>query len=256
MSTEDVLKTGVAAVPVAESAVSRFSLEEAKTKNQEPGYKGFVALSRSLDSRSLGYRVVKRAFDIVFSGCVLVVGLIPGAILSAAILLDTKGSPIYSQERVGRYGRPFRIYKFRSMVADADDVEKYLTPEQLSAWKRERKVENDPRITKLGSFIRKTSIDELPQFLNVFIGQISVIGPRPITYDELHEFGDDAPLLCSIPGGITGKWQSTKRNNATFESGERQAIELDYVKHASLKEDAGVFIATFSVMFGNEKTGR
>ena len=142
------------------------------------------------------------------------------------------------------------------MVSDADDVEKYFTHEQLVEWKRERKVENDPRITKLGRTLRKTSIDELPQFFNVLVGQISVIGPRPISYDELAEFGDDAALLCSVPGGITGKWQSTKRNSATFESGERQAIELDYVRHASVREDLNVFFATFSVMFGKEKTGR
>ena len=218
-----------------------------------PGTDEFGELSRSLDSRSLGYRTAKRAFDIVFSALVVAVGLIPCAILSIVIAADIKGSPIYSQERVGRYGKPFRIYKFRSMFADADNVEKYFTPEQLIEWKRERKVENDPRITGLGRILRKTSIDELPQFINVLAGQISVIGPRPITYDELSEFGENAAILCSVPGGITGKWQSTERNNATFESGERQAIELNYVRHASVMEDLGVFFATFGVMFGKNR---
>ena len=205
----------------------------------EPGTEEFARYAASLDTRSLGYRFMKRAFDIAFSGCVIAVGAIPCAILSIAIAADTKGSPIYTQIRVGKNGKPFHIYKFRSMVNDADDVEKYFTAEQLEAWKRERKVDN-----------------ELPQFLNVFLGQISIIGPRPITYDELKHFGDDAALLCSVPGGITGLWQASRRNEATFESGERQKIELRYVKEASLALDAKCFFGTFGVMFGKKKTGR
>ena len=222
----------------------------------EPGSDEFAELCKSLDTRNLGYRFVKRAFDIAFSGCVIVGLFIPCAVLSVAIALDTKGSPLYSQVRVGKRGRPFRIYKFRSMVADADNVEKYLSPEQLAMWNRERKVDDDPRITRLGRVIRKTSVDELPQFLNVLFGQISIIGPRPITYDELNEFGDNAALLCSVSGGITGLWQSSKRNNATFESGERQTIELEYVKNAGIGMDAKCFFGTFGVMFGKNRSGR
>lgn len=184
-----------------------------------------------------------------------IVGLIPCAVLAIAIAVDTKGTPIYSQVRVGRYGKPFHIYKFRTMVVDADNIEKYLTPEQFVVWKRERKVDDDPRITKLGRVLRKTSIDELPQFLNVLLGQISVIGPRPISYDELEHFGNDAALLCSVPGGITGLWQSSKRNDATFETGERQKIELRYAKEASLGLDAKCFFDTFSAVF-SKRTGR
>ncbi|RRG00178.1 MAG: sugar transferase [Coriobacteriaceae bacterium] len=221
-----------------------------------PGSHKFAKLSASLDRRGYGYRFIKRTFDIVFSGLVIAVGLLSCVVLSVAIAIDTKGKPIYSQVRVGRYGMPFRIYKFRSMVNDSDDVEKYFTPQQLETWKRERKVDNDPRITKLGRVLRKTSIDELPQFINVLLGQISVIGPRPITYDELEHFGDNAALFCSVPGGITGLWQSSKRNVATFESGERQVIELSYVEKASTALDARCFFNTFGVMFGKEKTGR
>ena len=124
----------------------------------EPRTDEFAKLCHSLDRRQVGYRLVKRAFDVVFSAAVIVVGLVPCALLAVAIAADTKGSPIYSQERVGRLGRPFRIYKFRSMVADADDVEKYLSPEQLAEWHRERKVTDDPRITRLGRVIRSTSL--------------------------------------------------------------------------------------------------
>lgn len=123
-----------------------------------PGTDEFAAACRKLDHRSFGYRFVKRVFDIAISGVAIAIGLIPGVILSAVVAADTKGLPIYSQVRVGKDGRPFRLYKFRSMVADADNVEKYLTPEQLEVWQRERKVDDDPRITRLGGIIRKTSL--------------------------------------------------------------------------------------------------
>ena len=239
------------AAPVAMDA------EESKTSAVlEPGTDAFAAECRKLDHRSLGYRFVKRTFDIAISGVAIVVGLIPGVILSAAIAADTKGLPIYSQIRVGKDGRPFRLYKFRSMVADADNVEKYLTPEQLEIWKRERKVDDDPRITRLGAIIRKTSLDELPQFFNVLFGQISVIGPRAITYDELGEFGNEAPLLLSVDPGITGAWQCGPRNQATFENGLRQKVELEYARDASLAKDISIFFQTFGVMFGKNRTGK
>ena len=222
----------------------------------KPGTDEFAELCRSLDRRPLGYRFIKRAFDAAFSTTVIAVGLAPCVLLAIAIAVDTKGSPIYSQERVGRLGRPFRIYKFRSMVADADDVEKYLNAEQLAEWRRERKVDDDPRITRLGRIIRSTSLDELPQLLNVLKGDMSLIGPRAITYDELSEYGDDAALLLSVPQGVTGAWQAGPRNDATFENGERQRVELGYARGASLGEDARVFLATFGAMFGRGRTGR
>ncbi len=256
-------KTGGAAVPVSAGTV--WASEMLRNSDQVvidnsaaglmPGTPEFARLSRSLDTRSLGYRFFKRAFDIVFSGAVTVVGAIPCALLAVVIALDTKGSPIYTQERVGRFGKPFPIYKFRTMVADADDVEKYLSPEQLAEWRRERKVTNDPRITRLGRLLRKTSVDELPQFINVLAGQISVVGPRPVSFDELAHFGADAALLLSVPGGITGLWQVTTRNNATFESGERQEIELDYVCEASFRLDFRCLVGTFGAMFG-KRSGR
>lgn len=221
-----------------------------------PGTEEFAAMCRSLDGRSLGYRFAKRAFDIAFSCAVIAVGLVPCALLSVAISADTKGSPIYSQERVGRLGRSFRIYKFRSMVADADDVEKYLDDAQFAEWRRERKVTDDPRITPLGRVLRSTSLDELPQFLNVLLGQMSVIGPRAITYDELSWYGEDAALLLSVPQGVTGAWQAGSRNDASFESGERQGIELSYARSAGFREDARVFLATFGAMFGKDRSGR
>jgi lipopolysaccharide/colanic/teichoic acid biosynthesis glycosyltransferase len=215
----------------------------------------FAKLCKEKDSRSLGFRFVKRSFDILFSGVVCLLGVIPGAVLSIAIAIDTKGAPIYSQERVGRCGKSFRIYKFRSMAADADQVEKYLNQEQLHQWNTERKVDNDPRITRFGRLLRSTSIDEFPQFINVFRGDISIIGPRPITYHELEWFGSNASELLSVPAGITGAWQCGPRNDVTFENGRRQQIELDYANNASLSRDASIFFKTFAVMF-LKRTGR
>ncbi|WP_165173590.1 sugar transferase [Adlercreutzia sp. ZJ242] len=212
---------------------------------------------REVTKRPLVYRVAKRAFDVAFSLCVLAVCLVPGVILSVAVTLDTKGSPIYSQERVGRGGKVFRIYKMRTMVADSDDVAKYLDEDQLAQWERERKVDDDPRITPLGAKLRATSLDEVPQFLNVLKGDMSVVGPRPLTTDELeqHFTPEDRALLLSVPAGITGLWQVGSRNDATFENGERQVLELGYARGVSLRLDAEVAARTLGAMFVR-RTGR
>lgn len=204
------------------------------------------------------YQIIKRAFDILFSAGVIALSILPGAALSAVIAIQSRGYPFYTQERVGKGGKLFQLYKFRSMVADADCVEKYLSPEQLKQWDLERKVDDDPRITVVGQFMRKTSIDELPQFINVLKGDMSIIGPRAITKHELDMWFTEAQkkALLSVPQGITGWWQVQRRNEATFESGERQELELWYVQHASLPVDLRIFVGTFSTMFGNSQSGR
>ena len=203
----------------------------------------------ALHKKPLIYRCGKRLFDIVFSSCVLVVGLIPGLILCVAISLDTKGSPIYGSIRVGHKG-PFKFYKFRTMVADSDDLEKYLSDEQIAAWHKEHKIDDDPRITNLGRVLRTFSIDEFAQFINVLGGQISVIGPRCITEEELSKLTEEERrIYLSVPSGVTGAWQVGDRNNATWENGSRQAIELNYVREASFATDISIFFKTFGVMF-------
>lgn len=190
----------------------------------------------------VGYRFIKRTFDVVFSGAVCLVGLIPSAIVCAAIAADSPGSPIFRQERVGQGGKIIGIYKFRTMVADAHEhPERYMTPEQLAQWEREQKVDDDPRITRIGRVLRNTSLDEIPQFLNVLLGDLSVIGPRPVTQAETLEFGDARDEFLSVKPGITGWWQVTERNDATWENGRRQELELYYVRHASLALDLRVF---------------
>lgn len=217
-----------------------------------------LAIQKVQPSGTLAYRFLKRLFDFVFSLCVSVVLVIPVAIVCAFICLESPGNPLYAQERVGKGGKTIKIRKLRSMVADAGNVQKYLSSEQLHQWEVERKVDDDPRITKVGQFIRKCSIDEVPQFLNVLNGDLSVIGPRPITRDELEQhFSDEEKAeLLSVQPGITGLWQATDRNAATFESGLRQKIELQYVHNRCFRMDWKCFTGTFGAMFGKKRTGR
>lgn len=204
----------------------------------------------------LGYRFVKRAFDIAFSALVIAVLVIPVAILCLVIVLDSPGAPFFRQERIGKGGRPIHIWKLRTMVADAhENSGRYMTGEQLETWMREQKLDDDPRVTRVGRLLRRTSLDELPQFVNVLVGDLSVIGPRPVTLEETYEFGDERGELLSVRPGITGWWQATERNAATWANGRRQELELYYVRHASLALDARVFALTLRAMFV-ERTGK
>ena len=205
------------------------------------------------------YRAGKRLFDIVFSLGVMAILFIPVAILCVCIMIDSPGQPFFRQERIGQSGKRIYIWKLRTMETDAHaNPEKYLDEDQLAQWEREQKVDDDPRITKVGQFIRKCSIDEMPQFLNVLNGDLSVIGPRPITRDELEQhFSDEEKAeLLSVQPGITGLWQATDRNAATFESGLRQKIELHYVRNRCFRMDWKCFTGTFGAMFGKKRTGR
>lgn len=230
--------------------------KEATGKNAPVG--AALAVQKIQPSGTLAYRFLKRLFDLVFSLCVSVVLFIPVAVVCVLIRLESSGSPVYTQKRVGKGGKTIKIFKLRSMVADAGNVQKYLSSEQLHQWEVERKVDDDPRITKVGQFIRKCSIDEMPQFLNVLNGDLSVIGPRPITRDELEQhFSDEEKAeLLSVQPGITGLWQATDRNAATFESGLRQKIELHYVRNRCFRMDWKCFTGTFGAMFGKKRTGR
>ncbi len=217
----------------------------------------YVDAARGAKAPGFGYRACKRAFDIVFSAGVCVVLAIPVAVACAAVFIDSPGAPLFRQKRVGKDGKPIYIFKIRSMYSDAhSNPEKYMTPEQYATWKREQKVDHDPRVTRVGKVIRKTSLDELPQFLSVLTGDMSVIGPRPVTLDETYEFGEDRDEVLSVRPGITGLWQSTDRNEATWANGRRQKLELKYVRSQGFGMDARCFFGTFGAMFGKNKTGR
>lgn len=209
---------------------------------------------KSGTSSKVFYRVTKRVFDIVVSGIGIIMLSWLLLILYLAVKLTSKGPGIFIDKRVGKGGKDIKVYKFRSMYLDADArIKEYLTPEQYEIWKVERKIDNDPRITKVGNFLRKTSLDELPQLFNIFNGTISCVGPRPITRMELETNYTEAEQkkLCLVRPGLTGNWAARGRSLVTFESGERQRLELEYIDKCSLGFDAEIiWITVNSVIHG------
>ncbi|MGI6053060.1 MAG: sugar transferase [Bilifractor sp.] len=192
------------------------------------------------------YHFFKRLLDIVIS-LVAIIVLSPLFLVLMILVMGTDGgSPFYAHSRIGKNGRRIHVYKFRTMRTDAGDLKKLLTPKQLEQYQREFKIDNDPRITKIGNFLRRTSLDELPQLFNILGGSLSFVGPRPIVEEETHIYGKDIGKLLSVKPGLTGYWQAYARNNATYESGERQQMEMYYIEHASMGLDCKIVLKTFS----------
>ena len=178
------------------------------------------------------YRFWKRFFDIAISLFFIILLSWLLLILFIISMATSKGSGIFPDKRVGKDSKDIRVYKFRTMFADAEsNKEKYFTMEQLEKWEKERKVDNDPRITKWGRFLRKTSLDELPQLFNIFNGTMTLVGPRPITRGELdlHFSKEEQAILLSARPGLLGYWGVMGRNNVEYDNG-RQKLELDYFK--------------------------
>lgn len=203
------------------------------------------------DRSRLAYRAVKRAFDIVFSGCVLAVIAVPSLVLAAAIRLESEGSPFYSQIRVGQTRSDgslttFRMWKFRSMYRDADERLAELK-EQNEIAGAMFKMREDPRVTKIGRFIRKHSIDEFPQFINVFLGQMSVVGPRPPLPNEVAEYTEFDLQRLAVKPGITGLWQVTERNSTGFDGMVRR--DLEYIAKRGIVMDLKIVLLTVLEVF-------
>lgn len=217
-----------------------------------------------IPSQSIGYLVFKRCFDFVSSLCVSAVLLIPLAILALMVILKDPGNPFYVQKRVGKNGKPLHIVKLRTMRIGADHLEEMLTPEQYARYKKEYKLDDDPRLIGykkpgdgskcFGSFLRRASLDELPQIIwNICIkGDMSVVGPRPILMDELEEnySPQEQKVLLSVKPGLTGYWQAFARNNVGYEDGKRQSMELHYVHNASVWLDIKIIWRTIFTVVG------
>ncbi len=166
--------------------------------------------------------------------------------LYAWVWLATDGKPIFKQKRVGQDGKIFKIYKFRTMRADAaEQLEKILAadPAAREEWERDHKLKNDPRITRVGHFLRRTSLDELPQLINVLRGQMSLVGPRPIIDEEVIDYGDYIDYYQQVRPGITGLWQVSGRNELSY--GERVQLDVWYVRNWSLELDLIILTKTF-----------
>ena len=191
------------------------------------------------------YQFVKRFIDICISGAALFL-LSPILIIVAVLVyVSDPGKIFYGQLRIGKNGKPFKMWKFRSMYMNADKMIDQLTDEQKKQYYTEFKIDNDPRITPIGNFLRKTSLDELPQFFNVLFNDMSLVGPRPLIESEIQTYYEDTyDTLLAVKPGITGYWQAYARNNATYQSGERQKMEMYYVHNASLWLDIKILFKT------------
>ena len=199
-----------------------------------------------LDKREL-YISLKRVADILISSLALVVLLPFIAIISVLIKIDSKGKVFYKQTRIGKNGKYFTIYKFRTIVSDANNFSKYFTKEQMEKYKINYKLDNDPRITKMGKILRKTSLDELPQLINILKGDLSIIGPRPVVDGEIEKYGLNKNKLLSVTPGLTGNWAANGRSCTSYE--ERMKMELDYVENISFKMDMEIFFKTIICVF-------
>lgn len=195
-----------------------------------------------------GYYFFKRMFDIIFS--FLGIGfLIPIFIIIGIIQVIMSGFPIfYLHKRVGKNQKIFNMIKFRSMKMDKRPIKEQLTKEQYEEYLATYKVTNDPRLTKFGKFLRKTSLDELPQLFNIFVGQMSFIGPRPVIKEELEKFKDQKDVVTSVKPGLTGYWAVNGRSEVT-DYDERVKLEVYYVEHASIGLDIKIFFKTIGVVF-------
>ena len=193
------------------------------------------------------YLILKRIIDI-FGALIGILILIPATIiiyLVRVIKNEDKGPIFYEQLRYGKNGKIFRMYKFRTMVIGAHDIlDDYLEKncEAKKEFEEYKKLKNDPRITKLGGFLRKTSLDELPQFINILLGDMSFVGPRPVIKSEVEKYGDQADKFLSVTPGLTGYWQANGRSNTTYE--ERIKMELYYVDNISLILDIKILFKT------------
>ncbi|WP_421546234.1 sugar transferase [Lactiplantibacillus plantarum] len=206
-----------------------------------------ITIDAGRQHRRYGYRFIKRVFDFVASLLGLIILSPLFLIIAIAIKVeDPKGAVFYSQTRSGRGEVPFKMYKFRSMVSNADELlEKLLKDNEIDG--AMFKMQDDPRVTKIGRFIRKYSIDELPQLLNVLQGSMSLVGPRPPLPREVEEYSDYDKQRLAVKPGCTGLWQATVRNSVGFD--EMVKLDLTYISKRSVAFDVYILFKTVVIMF-------
>ena len=205
---------------------------------------------RAQVSQGIYLRYGKRTLDLVL-GTLLLIGSLPLMAGTAVAVLLTSGWPIfYRAERLGRHGRPFHMWKFRTMVRDADHILQrwHKTNADLATkYEEEFKLKDDPRVTTFGRFLRKTSLDELPQLWNVMRGEMSLVGPRPLTETEVGRFGEHAGTLLSLRPGLSGRWQTNGRNHVRYP--DRMSMELEYCRSVKLLGDTQILLKTLVAPF-------
>lgn len=197
------------------------------------------------ESKRYCYRFIKRCFDIFSSFCVIVAFSLPLLILALIVKFGSKGPILFKDSRAGLNGKEIKVYKFRTMYIDAESkIDEYLTPEEKEIWLKERKIKNDPRITRAGKFLRKTSLDELPQLFNILFGSMSVVGPRPIAKTELevNYSKEQQKILLSMKPGLISIWGVSGRNQIQYTDGKRQELELSYYDKRNVFYDFALII--------------
>ena len=197
------------------------------------------------------FDIAKRAADIFISLAASLVLLPIFLIIAAIIKAEDGGSVLYAHNRIGRNGEAIKVYKFRSMKIGADQLEKFLTPEQISEYKTEYKLTDDPRVSRIGKLLRKTSLDELPQIpLNILLrGDMSIVGPRPVMEEETYLYGENRAALLSVKPGLTGYWAAYADKDTGYSSGKRQEMELYYINNRSVFLDIKIILKTVETVF-------
>ena len=219
-------------------------------RSSPPGSRTAATRRGLLDSRA---QQIKRILDVIFAAALLVLAFPFALLIALAIVLETPGPVFFVHARIGKDRRQFRLWKLRSMVVDADAVlEQYLKqhPELRSEWSTSHKLKDDPRVTRVGRLLRRSSLDELPQLLNVLRGDMSMVGPRPIVEDEVPKYGPAFSLYSGVLPGLTGLWQVSGRNDTSY----RKRIELDseYIQNWTVRKDLVVLLKTVRVvLFGH-----
>lgn len=202
-----------------------------------------------IDAQSTSSRVVKRTGDILFSLAVLGLGSPVFVLLAVLVKLSSPGPVFYVQRRIGRGYKGFGCIKFRTMRKDADRTLQILleqSPELKEEFRKDFKLKADPRITPIGRFLRRSSLDELPQFLNVLRGQMSVVGPRPIVWEELDRYGRQMDEVLAVRPGLTGLWQVSGRNNLSYDA--RVQLDIRYARRRCFLLDMGIILRTVAVI--------
>lgn len=241
MATPKIFTTGI---PYDEAQSTTGTFEEIN------GYEIPLGPDVSLPISSARYRIVKPLLDMVMVFLSLPVAVPLGLTLAALVRLTSRGPAFYRHRRIGQYHQPIFVWKFRTMYEDSDHVlEQYLNahPEAREEWAHTHKLKNDPRITPIGRFLRKTSLDEIPQLLNVLAGEMSIVGPRPIVNDERIKYGSSFRTYCYAIPGITGLWQVSGRNDIGY--AERVQMDVNYVEQWSLGMELKILVKTVFVIF-------
>lgn len=205
---------------------------------------------KKVTQKNIYIKYIKRVCDIIISSIALIILSPLFLIIGILIKIESKGPVFFLHERVGKNGKSIKIYKFRTMVKNAEELFQKFSLEQINEFERNFKLQNDPRVTKMGRMLRKSSIDELPQLLNILKGELSLIGPRPVIKEELEKYKNNKEKFLSITPGLTGNWAANGRSCTSYK--ERMNMELYYIDNISFKLDTKIFFKTLQTVLKRE----